>query len=246
MSKLVLLNTRILAGAADLTGHSNKIELSSELEEKDVTAFGNGGWKEVLGGLFETSISGGGQWEAGDPGKVDDHAWSVLVGRTLHPWTVCPESAADGSLAYFTSALQTEYKLFDEVGEVAPWEVSAMGSAPLVRGTIAHPPGTARTTSGSGSGQQLGAVSATQKLHASLHVLSVAGTSTPTITVRVESSVDNTFGAPTTRHTFTAATAPGGQFASVPGSITDTWWRLAWTISGTTPSFLFAGCLGIA
>jgi hypothetical protein len=82
-------------------------------------------------------------------------------------------------------------------------------------------------------------------MYAALHVLSVAGT-TPSITARVESSVDNTFSAPTTRLTFTAANAVGGQILRTAGTaITDTWWRVAWTISGTSPSFLFSSALGI-
>lgn len=249
MPKLVLLNTRIFAGAVDLTGNSNQVELMSELEAKDATAFrpvGDplAGWREVLGGLFSTTINGGGQWEAGDATKVDDETWAKTNGRTIHPWTVCPVSANVGDLAYFTNALRSSYQLGAPVGEVAPWQSSANGSSPLVRGTVAHPAGTARTTTGNGTGQQLGAVSATQKLYAGLHVYSVAG-STPSITVAVQSSVDNTFASPTTRATFTAATVVGGQFLSVAGPVTDQWWRVTWTISGSSPSFLFVASLGI-
>jgi hypothetical protein len=136
--------------------------------------------------------------------------------------------------------------MFDAVGEVAPWTSTAKSSWPLVRGQFAHPPGAARTATGTGTGLNLGAVAAGKRLYASLHVLSVAGTATPTITGRIESSVDNTFAAPTTRATFAAATAVGGQVLRTDGTAyTDTWWRIAWTISGTTPSFLFAAALGI-
>jgi hypothetical protein len=82
-------------------------------------------------------------------------------------------------------------------------------------------------------------------MYGALHVLSVAGT-TPSITARVESSVDNTFASPTTRLTFTAANTVSGEILRTDGTaITDTWWRVAWTITGTTPSFLFASTLGI-
>jgi hypothetical protein len=83
-------------------------------------------------------------------------------------------------------------------------------------------------------------------MYANLHVFSVAGTSGPTLTVKLQSSVDNTFGAPTDRITFTGATAISGQSGSVAGAITDTWWRVVWTITGTNPSFLFAASAGIA
>lgn len=245
MSKTVLINVRTFAAGVDVTGVSNKIELSSEVEVKKTTNHGSGGWDEVVGGLGSAELAGEGQWEAGDVTKVDDGAWAGLGG--VAPWTVSANNAANvGDLAYFMQAMRGDYKMFDAVGEVAPWTSTAKSSWPLVRGQFAHPPGTARTATGTGTGLNLGAVAAGKRLYASLHVLSVAGTATPTITARVESSVDNTFGAATTRATFAAATAVGGQVLRTDGTAyTDTWWRIAWTISGTTPSFLFAAALGI-
>lgn len=244
MSKTVLTNVRLFAVGVDLTANSNKVELSSEVEAKESTNFASQGYKEVMGGIASAEISGEGQWEALDPTKVDDASWAQLGG--VGPWSVSANNAANvGDLAYFTSALRADYKLGDAVGEVAPWASSAKSSWPLVRGQFAHPPGTARTATGTGAGLNLGAIVAGKRVYAALHVLSVAGT-TPSITARVESSVDNTFGAPTTRLTFTAANAVGGQILRTAGTaITDPWWRIAWTISGTTPSFLFAATLGV-
>ena len=245
MSKTVLTNVRCFAVGADLTSNSNKIELSSEIEAKDSTNYGSQGWKEFVGGLGSAELSGEGQWEALDSTKVDDASWTQIGG--VGPWSVSANNDASvGNLAYLMSALRSDYKLFGEVGEVAPWSGTAKSAWPLVRGQFAHPPGTARTATGTGTALQVGAVATNKRMYASLHVLSVAGTATPTITARVESSVDNTFSAPTTRLTFTAATAVGGQILRTDGTaITDTWWRVAWTISGTTPSFLFAAALGI-
>ncbi|QJT01786.1 hypothetical protein G9272_16940 [Streptomyces asoensis] len=245
MSKTILTNVRTFAAGLDLTGNSNKIEISSEVEDKDATNYGSQGWKEVLGGLGSAELAAEGQWEAGDPSKVDDASWTHL--GSVIPWSASANNgAAVGDLAYFLAALRADYKLFDAVGEIAPWSGTAKSSWPLVRGQFAHPPGTARTATGTGTGLNLGAITAGKRLYAALHVLSVAGTAVPTITARVESSVDNTFAAPTTRATFTAATAVGGQILRTDGTaITDTWWRVAWTISGTTPSFLFVGSLGI-
>lgn len=245
MAKQILTDVRLFAGGADLSGNTAKAELSVDVEEKDATNYRSGGAKEVLGGLVSSTINAEGQWEAGDPSKVDDAAWLMLGGRTA--WTVCPTDAVVGAVAYTTYGLHSSYKLGDQVGEIAPWTAKASGAWPVARGQIAHPPGTARTATGVGTGVQLGAVPANDRLYAALHVLSVAGTATPTITVRVESDTTNAFAAPTTRATFTAATARGGEIIRTSGTaITDTWWRVAWTISGTTPSFLLAAALGIA
>jgi hypothetical protein len=244
MAKQILLDVRLFAGGADLSGNTAKAEIDVQFEEKDATNYRSGGAKEVMSGLASSTINAEGQWEALDTSKVDDQLWSTLGGRTA--WTVCPTDAVVGALAYTTYGLHSSYKLFDAVGEIAPWTAKASGSWPVARGQIAHPPGTARTATGVGTGVQLGAVPVNDRLYAALHVLSVAGTVTPTITVRVESDTTNAFAAPTTRATFTAATARSGEIIRTSGTaITDTWWRVAWTISGTTPSFLFAAALGI-
>jgi hypothetical protein len=243
MGKLILLDARLFAPGADLSGASNKIELSSELEEKDATNYRSGGWKEVLGGLGSAEITAEGLWEAGDPSLVDNASWSTLGG--VGPYTVCPTDSVVGALAYVTAGMRADYKVGDAVGEIAPWSGTVKSSWPLVRGQIAHPPGLARTATGVGTGVQLGAIAAGRRLYAALHVLSAAGT-TPSITARVESAADAGFTSPTTRLTFAAATAPGGQILRGDGTaVTDTYYRLAWTITGTTPSFMLCASLGI-
>ncbi|MER6331860.1 hypothetical protein ABT298_21500 [Streptomyces sp. NPDC001034] len=244
MSKFILTDVRLFTSGADLTSTSNKVEVTTKVEEKETTNYGSQGYKELIGGLASAETASEGQWEAGDPGKVDDAAWAQLGG--IGPWSVGPAGAAVGSLAYFTKMLRCDYKLGDAVGEVAPWTSGGKSAWPLVRGQFAHPPGTARTADGTGTGLNLGAVAAGKRLYAALHVLSVAGTAAPALTARVESSADNTFASPTTRLTFTAASAAGGQILRTGGSaITDTWWRVAWSITGTGPSFLFASTVGI-
>lgn len=245
MGKLILTNTRFFVDGVDLTGASNKIELGAEVEAKDATTYASGGWKEYLGGLGGSDWKAAGFWEAGDPSLVDDSTWSNLGG--IDTVTVVPDGGGNvGDLAYLTQALTSTYTLLGDVGEVAPWQAGLSGSWPLARGLVAHPSGTARSANGTGTAQQLGAVAAGKALYASLHVLSVAGTSTPTITGRIESDDNAGFTSPTTRLTFAGATAASGQILRTDGTaITDDWWRVAWTVSGTTPSFLFASALGI-
>lgn len=247
MAKLILLDSRLFVGAADLSGQSSKLELNDEFEEKDATNFRSGGAKEVLGGLESVGISAEGQWEAGDPGKIDDQAWTDR--RVLGPWTMGATNASDsgvGSVAYLTKALRTDISLFGAVGDVAPWTANAVGTWPLVRGEFAHPSGTARTSTGNGTALQLGAVSEGERLYASLHVLSADGT-TPTIAVEVESDSQEDFaGTPETRVSFATVGEPGGEILRTDGSAhADDWYRVTWTISGTSPSFLFVVAIGI-
>ncbi|MFE7559667.1 hypothetical protein [Kitasatospora sp. NPDC057500] len=243
MSAQVLTDVRLFTGGADLTSASNKVELTTEVEEKDRTTYGSGGWKRVQGGLGSSKVSAEGLWEAGDPGLIDDAAWAQLGG--VGPWTICPHLATVGSLAYLTQALRADYTLGGQVGDLAPWSSSGSGSGLTARGQIAHPPGTARSSSGAGTALQLGAVPDGRALYAALHVLSAAGAG-PSITVRIESDDSAAFADPTTRATFTAATGLDGQALAVPGPVTDTWWRVAWTVAGTGPSFTFVAALGLA
>lgn len=245
MAKLVLTNVRTFAGATDLTAVSNKAEISAAVDAVDVTNYASQGYTEVLGGLAETEIAMVGFFESGADASFVDPAMNAAVGA-LAPWSFAPDGAADGALAYLTNALVQKYTpIKGNVGDAAGFETSAKGSTKLARGLVGHPPGTARTTSGTGTARQIGALSASQALYVNLHVLSVSGT-TPSLTVRVESDNASGFPSATTVGTFTAATAIGGQHMRIAGPITDDWFRVAWTISGTTPSFLFVVSFGRA
>jgi hypothetical protein len=110
---------------------------------------------------------------------------------------------------------------------------------------LLHEGSTARTVTGNGTARQLGLVGATQKLYASLHV--VDASVADTLDVKIQSDDASGMGTPTDRITFTQATAVGAQYATpVSGPIaTDTWWRVSYTIGGTSPSFKFAVVVGI-
>jgi hypothetical protein len=245
VTKIVLKKVRHFAAGTDLTGASNKIELDDEFEVKDATTWGSEGAKEVLGGLESCSISDSGFWYAGDLTQVDDAMWAARGGPII-PWTAgAPNTnAAVGDVAYLTKALQTDYKFGGAPGDIAPWSMTAESDWPLVRGQILHPPGTARTSTGTGTPRQLGAVPAGSSLYVCLHVLSVSGG--PTLTVTVESDDSSGFGSPTTVLTFADVTEPGGQALQLHGATTDDWFRVKYTITGgTTPSVLFVASAGI-
>ncbi len=106
------------------------------------------------------------------------------------------------------------------------------------------PSNVSRTSSSSGTGRQIGAVSSTQTLYAALHVISASGTS-PTLDVKVQSDDNSGFTSATDRITFTQATDVTSEWGSVGGAITDDYWRITYTVGGTSPSFAFAVTAGI-
>ena len=245
LTPLVLTDARIYFDSLDATGFANTVAMTPTVADEDCTTFGSGGWKAFAGGIADTTASASMFWQAGDLTMPDDVAWSQF-GDATAPLTVVPTSGAVGSVAYLTKVVETQYTPLGDVGKLAKADVQWHGNTALARGQIIHPQGTPRTTTGNGTAVQLGAVLASQRMYANLHVLSIAGTGTPTITVTIQSNVDNTFGSPTTRISFAAATTLQGQTGAVVGPVTDTWWRAIWTISGSSPSFLFAVSAGIA
>lgn len=244
INPLVMKDVRIYLAGADLTGWSNKVASSASAEELDRTTFGSGGAKERWGGVLDMAATIDGFWEAGDLSKPDDTFWANLGTNTV-PLTLVPTAGTVGSLAYLSRVFEHAYKRSGDHGKLLGFTLDTKGNWPMVRGTVMHPQGTARTATAAGTGQQLGALTANQAMYATLHITSVADVAA-NIVVTLESCVDNFVAAPTTRATFTAASALGGQAAKVVGPVTDTWWRVKWTVTGgVTPSFLFAAAAGI-
>lgn len=244
---LVLQGVRLYVDGADLSGYSNKLMVGAKAEVLDRTTFGDidaAGtvWKTRVGGLFSGQADMEGFWQAGDLSQPDDMFWANLGVSTV-PLTGVPTAGTVGSLAWLSRMLETSYTPGAKVGELMAWSASAMTNWPLVRGQILHPQGTARTTTGTGTAVQLGAVDASHALYVNLHVLSYVDGS---LTVTIDSDDNSGFTSAVTQGTFAAATALGGQTLKIAGGITDTYWRASWTISGgTTHSFLFAVSAGI-
>jgi len=249
MPKQLLTNVRIVAGACDLTAVSNRVAFEPNAEVKVATTFGsvdgNGTlWQENMAGLGSASVAAGGFWEANGANLVDDDMWANFGGNG--PWSFSGPAGwpTEGSLAYLANMVRTSYAVLGPVGEIAPYEASAVSSGPYARGATLLNPGTARTATGTGTIVNLGAVPAGRSMYAALHVLSVAGT-TPSFTAVLQSAALVGFGSPTTRATFTAATARGSEWKASAGPTTDAFWRISYTISGTTPSFLVLATAGI-
>lgn len=234
----------ILVGGLELAGHGKDVALSTTVAELDTTNFASQGYRTVIGGNKSSTINLGLMQDRA-AGSVDESAWALL-GVADTPHSVCTPSA-DGSLAYLWRGIPLSYApAMGAAGELAMTQISGQSSTGgVVRGQLIHPGSASRTSSGVGTGQQLGAVVAGKSMYAALHVLTAAGT-TPSLTVKVQSDDNSGFASATDRITFTAATLGNtAQWSSVAGAVTDDWWRISYTISGTGPSFSFAVTAGV-
>lgn len=227
----------------DMTGDLNSTQLALSYDALDDTAFGDQA-RSRIAGLEDCQLQEAGWWQAGTV-AVDPTVFASLSGAA-QVVSNSPDGL-DSSVAYFYRAKTFNYQPFtNKLGEVAAFNFTAqsargagLASVAAVRGRVMKGKGTVSATGATGTPFQLGAVASGQFLYAAFHEF-VAGT---TITAVLESNVDNTFGAPTTRVTFGPITTVGGTWGTrVTGPITDQWYRLRVTaITGTHTIACVAG-----
>ena len=235
----VLSDARLYMAGRDFSGVMSSLAVAYGSQLKEARVFGDKGIRRISG-LTDVALSHAGFFDA-ETVDIDLHA---NIGVDNVPITAAPNDGAEGKIAYIFQAAHGEYAPAAEVGELHGYTVTAVGSGGdrLVRGTILG--NGVQTATGEGTAFQVGAVSASQKLYAALHVFATGGT--PTLDVTVESDALEAFGSPTTKITFAQKTAVGSQWATpVAGTIDDDWWRIAFTIGGGSPSLTFIVTIGI-
>ena len=240
MAKFVFNDGKVFSGGYDLSSHITSVNLEITAEELDATTINSGGFKSKLGGIKDSTLQLDGFYEAG--ANKPDALLGASVGNELIVTTV--PDAGVGNTAYFMKSRLFSYQMFGSVGEIAPFTISkSQSDDEVVQGKIEIDG--ALTASGNSTGVQLGAVGATEKVYVAIHCTAVSGTSTPTVTFKLQSDDNSSFTSPTDRITFTGITAIGADYQSAAGAITDTYYRLNYTISGTNPSFSIHATIGI-
>jgi len=122
-----------ITGPGAIYDHCSKVELSVDVEEKDVTTFASLGWKEVLGGLKSGTLALGLKQDIADDG-LDEDFWTIL--GTVVTFEVRLSQAAVGTSnpKYTGSVLIKEWKpLSGSPGDVAEVDVSFPTSGPVTR-----------------------------------------------------------------------------------------------------------------
>lgn len=218
-------------------------------EQLDTTAVcTTTGYREFIAGLKSWEFSCDGMLDFANDGQ-DEKLGAGQIGTDLVPISIMPTTSggALGELAYSGKALHVGYQWFGATGDLAPFNLRAVGKGnPLVRGQVMHPTTSARSSSGNGTGYQLGALSASQSIFLALHVTAISGA--PTFAVILESDDNSNFTSATTRITsanYSAST--GSEWQYLTGAVTDDYWRVRWTVSGgSSPSISFLAVVGIA
>lgn len=232
----------------DMTGDLNSTTLDMSYDALDVTAFQPGTvtnpCRSRIAGLETAQLDEQGWWQAGS-GQVDPTVFTALGGAT-QVITNSPDGL-ESSVAYMYRARQFNYELFGQLGEAAPFRLSAqsargtgLAAHGAIRGRVLKAKGVVSGTGGMGSVVQVGAVGAGQYLYAALHVFS-AGT---TISMDLASDDNALFTSGTTRGSIGPVTTTGGTWMTrVAGPITDDYWLF--NVTACTGSFTLAAVAGI-
>lgn len=233
----VATNARIWLDGYDLSGDYNALaDVTVNPGDRD-TAHG-ATVHTRLPGIPETEIEWGGYWASG-AGKSDTILRPKLgIADSVLAYAYAGAGAA-GEVAYFCKVSQGQLQVGPaEVNRVIPFRGSAFLTGDghqLIRGTVLH--NAAVSSDGNGTAYAVGAVGATQYVYACLHVLAISGT----LDVIVQSDTVG-FPSATNRITFAQASAVGAQYATrVAGAITDTYWRVSYTRSGTATFVVVVG-----
>lgn len=235
MSEVILKDQKLWFGGYDLTGIMNALGLDYGAEMQDNTVFGDD-TKSNKGGLKTVAM----QCE----GLFDTTAYDKVLFDNIGVADVpvsFGSSGDEGDPAYTFKAIAGEYSPGGTVGELLAFSVGGSSTGSLVRGTLMVN-GT-KTTTGNGTARQLGAVLATQKVYAALHVISATAADTLDVIVESDDNADMT--SATTRLTFDQQTVIGSDWQELAGAITDDYWRVSWTITDVDPSFQFVVIVGI-
>jgi len=232
-------DAKLFFGGYDLSGSMNEVAAGYGAELEKTPVFGDTGMRR-LAGIPDGAVQANGYW---DP--TLDGALHAKIGLTNEPFSVIPGGNAEGNRGFTFLAASGEYDHGGPVGKAFPFSVGASlsGGEAVIRATLMHR--AVKTATFNGTGQQLGAISATQKLYGALHVFTADGT-TPTLDVIVESDDNAGFTTAVTRMTFAQKIAIGSEWpTAISGAITDDYWRIVATLTGASPSFDFAVVLGI-
>ena len=240
MATYVQTDVGLYYGGYSLASSFNAIALNLGNSPQDDTVYGDA-FVSNASGLSSVTLEAEGFWESST-----DAVLETSLGSDDTVVTVTPVDQAAGSRAFFSKLTTATYNPLSAgtVGNMAGFSLSAEGRGEkCIPGEILVKPSDTHTSSGvSPVNSALGAVSATQSIYSALHVISASGT----LVVTVKSAANVAFDAGvTTELTHTSVgSSVTAEMLSKAGAITNTNWRVDFTVSGGG-SYKFIVSLGI-
>jgi predicted secreted protein len=135
MAKMALLASYVSINGVDLSDHASKIELTTEVEEKDVTTFASLGWKEVLGGIKSGSLALTLKQDIA-AASVDSQVWALFGSVTTFEVRLTNSARGTSNPGYTGSVLIRQWTpISGSPGDVADASVTWPSSGVISRQT---------------------------------------------------------------------------------------------------------------
>jgi len=223
----------ILFGAVDLSSIFKGADLAIDVDVADTSTFGFN-YKTMLAGQGSSTLDLDGFYDIPLSANLRNHLFVAPA-----PATFGPGGLAVGDLARLIAVHETNYTESAAIGDAMLATASLMSDAEVGFGVSLRAPNAAAVTAtGNGTSVDLAAAvtGATWVFHA--HVFTASGT-TPSLTLKIQDSADNSTFADVTSAVTSAFTAAGSARVTGTGTIRR-YVRVVHTISGTTPSFTYS------
>lgn len=222
--KDVALDRLVYVDGLDLTCAANQCDWTEEVDSLDSTTYCDGDTRTYIPGLRKSSVAFMGLFTEAAMPQRDLLGTTVVLTSTANPGTA-------GSPSFMASGLEAKWGLDSNIGQIIKTTATfdGQGALGVTQGKLILPSTVISAGASTAGVQIVGGVASLGHLVGTLHCFAVSGG--PTVTAIIESGSSGAFSSPTTVATFVDVTASGAQKVSVAGPITDTWFRLTYTIS---------------
>lgn len=238
MAFLAGYHSRIWFDGLASTGYLENIDVDGNVHPIDVTTLINTA-KAFIPGLEDAKVKMKGFFDTDTVSPATTfESWLFARKRSVYPVSYFPDGGTTlGDPAYILYGLMTSWTVDSIVKDALSIKTEFMTNRGLLTSKVLVPD-VAEGASNPGTASLDNAAASTNGGSAALQVSAVSGTGSPTLTVKLQHSVDDAVWADVTGGAFTAVTAVGGQFIEFSGTV-NRYLRVVSTISGTTPSFTY-------
>lgn len=229
--------SRIWFDGLAATGYLENFDVDGNVQAIDVTTLLHTA-KQFIPGLEDAKIKMKGFFSAD---TLNDETtfdyWLMSRKRTVYPVVYFPDGGGTlGDPAYILNGLMSSYTIDSVVKDAVSIKLEFITNQGLQGAKVLFPL-TAETSSNAGSASLDNGAATTGGGSACLQIQAVSGT-TPSMTVKLQHSTDDTNWSDVTGGSFAAANTVDGQYIEFSGTL-NRYLRVVSTISGTSPSFTY-------
>jgi hypothetical protein len=230
-------HTRIWFDGLAATGYLENVDADGNVQAIDVTTLMNTA-KTFIPGLEDSKIKMKGFYNAETTNdQLTFDYWLDSRKRTIFPITYYPQGGGTlGDPAYILYGLLTSYTIDSVVKDAVSIKNEFMTNKGLLAAKVLFPLA-AESTSNAGSTSLDNAAASTKGGSAVINVQAASGT-TPSLTVKLQHSTDNSTWSDVSGGSFGALNTVSAKFIEFTGTV-NRYLRIVSTITGTTPSFTY-------